>query len=151
MLSLTSKFRDLLICIRMTKKLKKRHIIIELDVKTFDIVFWALNYLADNICNHAIVDSNRLLVDKKDAEDIIRMLKAANDSGEDLTTINMNTHDWYSYINMITYSSNVLGLPYDFSDEEEDFLETYSSYISEQEEQPNFYEETILKKITFCS
>lgn len=54
----------------MTKKLKKRHIIIELDVKTFDIVFWALNYLADNICNHAIVDSNRLLVDKKDAEEL---------------------------------------------------------------------------------
>ncbi len=79
------------------------------------------------------------------------MLKAANDRREDLTTINMNTHDWYSYINMITYSSNVLGLPYDFSDEEEDFLEIYSSYISEQEEQPNFYEETILKKITFCS
>ena len=135
----------------MTKKLKKRHIIIELDAKTFDIVFKALNYLTDNIGNHAIVERNRLCVDKTDAQDIMRKLKTAKDNVEAITTIDMNTNDWYSYMNMITYSSGVLELPYDFSEEEEVFLETFSDYISEQEEQPNFYKETILKKITFSS
>lgn len=89
----------------MTKKLKKRHIIIELDAKTFDIVFKALNYLTDNIGNHAIVERNRLCVDKTDAQDIMRKLKTAKDNVEAITTIDMNTNDWYSYMNMITYSS----------------------------------------------
>ncbi len=133
----------------MTEKLKKRHIVIELDAKTLGLVFKALNYLTDNIGNHAIVESNRLLVDKEDAEKIIEMLKTANDCGEVLKTINMNTHDWYSYMNMITYSSGVLSPPYYFSEEEEDFLEAYSDHISTQEEVlPNFYEETIIKRVS---
>jgi hypothetical protein len=129
----------------MTNKFKAKHIILELDRNVYNIVFKILTYLTDNIGNHAIVDSNRLCMGKQAAESIVKLLEAANCDDKSSIILNMNTSDWASY--MINYSACVLPLPHYCNKETEDFLKSYLRHLEKEEDQPNFYDETIIKRV----
>lgn len=131
----------------MMNKLKTQHIKVELDRSAYDIVFKILTYLTDSIGNHAIIDSNRICIDKQAAENIVKMLETANYDDKSSIILNMNTSDWASYMIMINYSACVLPLPHYCNEETEDFLKSYLNHIEKEEEQPNFYDETIIKKV----
>ncbi len=82
-----------------------KHINIQLDRRTFEIVLRTLAYMEAHDDVPAVVDYWKLMMGREELKGIVRTLEAHVGTGEGPVTIRMNSSDWTAYSGFLMQAS----------------------------------------------